>query len=347
MDSVSRYLSNESGGSGGRWSIVFVFCSVLLVVLLWVIPATLRSCRRCWQSEPRREDIQQEAFERAFERMLFATEADFVRAILQNGPDPIDRAESRKIYIERVLMKKKFKEYRMGGPKAAFQDKNEKLDGQTEDAKEEDEDVEAAGHTSSSPEHEDTCAICLCKYEDDDEVAWSLNKQCNHVFHRDCIGEWLQKKEECPFCRRFFLHFESNNPNVANRSANNASASRSSVPHVAPPGATDGDDAGGMDAAQGSVMDVFREMGRVYRMMQLAEREGGDPNAALRAASHRDLIAQSAGEQNSEDNDNPRSRDDDPDTLDEDDQVLEMVLQESLQEERERQRQQSAAGNQE
>lgn len=50
-----------------------------------------------------------------------------------------------------------------------------------------------------------TCAICLTEYQDGDEICWSHNNRCYHVFHRDCILEWLLRQDECPCCRLNFL----------------------------------------------------------------------------------------------------------------------------------------------
>lgn len=54
------------------------------------------------------------------------------------------------------------------------------------------------------------CAICLSGYEPGTEVVWSSNRQCAHVFHQDCIRQWLIKLPQregpiCPCCRRDFL----------------------------------------------------------------------------------------------------------------------------------------------
>ncbi|KAL7529923.1 hypothetical protein ACHAXR_003230 [Thalassiosira sp. AJA248-18] len=44
------------------------------------------------------------------------------------------------------------------------------------------------------------CAICICPYEEGDIRIFSPN--CSHVFHKDCILEWLVKgHNECPCCR--------------------------------------------------------------------------------------------------------------------------------------------------
>eukprot|EP00931_Biecheleriopsis_adriatica_P119022 TRINITY_DN94310_c0_g1_i1.p1 TRINITY_DN94310_c0_g1~~TRINITY_DN94310_c0_g1_i1.p1 ORF type:complete len:431 (-),score=57.31 TRINITY_DN94310_c0_g1_i1:56-1348(-) len=40
-----------------------------------------------------------------------------------------------------------------------------------------------------------TCTICLCDFEEDDEA---VQLPCNHVFHSECIGRWLQRSRHCP-----------------------------------------------------------------------------------------------------------------------------------------------------
>ncbi len=35
------------------------------------------------------------------------------------------------------------------------------------------------------------CAVCLMKYEISDRVCWSSNSECSHMFHEDCILQWL------------------------------------------------------------------------------------------------------------------------------------------------------------
>jgi hypothetical protein len=71
-----------------------------------------------------------------------------------------------------------------------------------------------------------TCAICLDSYAVGDTVSWSMNEECNHVFHQFCLANSFSyarkkgKKSLCPTCRRrFFL------PNNDSCSAEESSSS--------------------------------------------------------------------------------------------------------------------------
>ncbi|KAJ7973385.1 E3 ubiquitin-protein ligase ATL6-like [Quillaja saponaria] len=43
------------------------------------------------------------------------------------------------------------------------------------------------------------CAVCLCEFEDDEKLR--LIPKCDHVFHPECIDEWLKSHTTCPVCR--------------------------------------------------------------------------------------------------------------------------------------------------
>ena len=53
------------------------------------------------------------------------------------------------------------------------------------------------------------CVICHEEYKADDEVVFSSNVKCNHVFHIDCMAECISQtkgaKKPCPCCRQCFL----------------------------------------------------------------------------------------------------------------------------------------------
>ena len=48
----------------------------------------------------------------------------------------------------------------------------------------------------------DECAICLETFEEDENI---IQLNCNHIFHLQCIDDWLQIQENCPVCRRIEL----------------------------------------------------------------------------------------------------------------------------------------------
>ncbi|KAJ9128986.1 hypothetical protein P3X46_034257 [Hevea brasiliensis] len=43
------------------------------------------------------------------------------------------------------------------------------------------------------------CVVCLSEFEDDETLR--LLPKCNHVFHPECIDEWLASHVTCPVCR--------------------------------------------------------------------------------------------------------------------------------------------------
>ena len=54
------------------------------------------------------------------------------------------------------------------------------------------------------------CAVCLSSYKPGNTIVWSSNRECSHVFHEECIQQWLFKLPQrdgpiCPCCRRDFL----------------------------------------------------------------------------------------------------------------------------------------------
>jgi len=42
-----------------------------------------------------------------------------------------------------------------------------------------------------------TCMICQEDFENGVQVP---NIECGHLFHQNCLGEWVKQKPTCPFC---------------------------------------------------------------------------------------------------------------------------------------------------
>jgi len=48
----------------------------------------------------------------------------------------------------------------------------------------------------------DTCSICLEKFEENDgKMIAELNCSSKHIYHVECLKEWVKKNDICPMCR--------------------------------------------------------------------------------------------------------------------------------------------------
>ncbi|KAJ5924223.1 hypothetical protein N7466_008410 [Penicillium verhagenii] len=57
------------------------------------------------------------------------------------------------------------------------------------------------------------CAICLGPPELGDKI---VVLECEHLFHRICIIDWLDRHPTCPLCRQRVVPVEYRNPTVGN-----------------------------------------------------------------------------------------------------------------------------------
>lgn len=42
------------------------------------------------------------------------------------------------------------------------------------------------------------CCICMDKFSCNQQVYWL---DCKHIYHKDCLDNWICYKQECPICR--------------------------------------------------------------------------------------------------------------------------------------------------
>ncbi|KAF9375678.1 hypothetical protein BGX21_003726 [Mortierella sp. AD011] len=70
------------------------------------------------------------------------------------------------------------------------------------------------------------CAICLCDYEDDEELR---KMSCRHYFHKDCVDEWLRLNRNCPLCKRDIEELASETSAAATEATGSSSPSPPTV----------------------------------------------------------------------------------------------------------------------
>jgi len=51
-----------------------------------------------------------------------------------------------------------------------------------------------------------SCFICLEPYKVGDNIFWSKNEKCCHVYHETCMLRWLMDHDDCPLCRNNYLN---------------------------------------------------------------------------------------------------------------------------------------------
>ncbi|CAI2358723.1 unnamed protein product [Moneuplotes crassus] len=76
------------------------------------------------------------------------------------------------------------------------------------------------------------CPICRVAFEDKDEVI-ELKCSENHIFHEDCIKDWLVMKQDCPLCRKEVFEMSYSDSIQEESVANEVESSRSQQPNRA------------------------------------------------------------------------------------------------------------------
>lgn len=57
-------------------------------------------------------------------------------------------------------------------------------------------DDENSNHSLSA---ESTCVICMESFDEEQTIN---RPPCGHIFHSDCLNQWLERSRSCPICRR-------------------------------------------------------------------------------------------------------------------------------------------------
>lgn len=63
--------------------------------------------------------------------------------------------------------------------------------------------VDDIGSMHNTPPSE--CSICLERFEPGEQLSWSKDLKCHHIFHTDCLQPWLMTNDDCPCCRTLFF----------------------------------------------------------------------------------------------------------------------------------------------
>mmetsp|Transcript_28888 Transcript_28888/g.44414 ORF Transcript_28888/g.44414 Transcript_28888/m.44414 type:complete len:343 (-) Transcript_28888:157-1185(-) len=63
---------------------------------------------------------------------------------------------------------------------------------QVQDRDEDEENLEAM-----NPAYPESCSICLCDYEDGDQL---VRLPCGHLYHEECVSAWTSNHVRCPLC---------------------------------------------------------------------------------------------------------------------------------------------------
>lgn len=51
------------------------------------------------------------------------------------------------------------------------------------------------------------CSICLDTYKTGETICWAKTDECDHIFHQECIMEWMKDHDDCPLCRTNLMSF--------------------------------------------------------------------------------------------------------------------------------------------
>ena len=62
--------------------------------------------------------------------------------------------------------------------------------------------VDSIKFSNINSENCTNCTVCITDFEKDDDVV--VFNVCKHVYHKECILNWLKLNKTCPICRSEF-----------------------------------------------------------------------------------------------------------------------------------------------
>ena len=87
-----------------------------------------------------------------------------------------------------------------------------------------------AYRASSSQSNSSQCSVCLADFEEGDIVAensCSSNGNCQHIFHKSCIQDWIRRSNTCPLCKEPFCDaVEQSSSSLSLHDGSNTSSNR-------------------------------------------------------------------------------------------------------------------------
>ena len=98
---------------------------------------------------------------------------------------------------------------------------------------EKNEDERESGCSSYEEEDEkdpkQECIICMEGFKVGDIVSFSPAEGCHHIFHHNCLRQWLLRKSGCPCCRVIMLPIDRPEPKGCNEAGNDGVAPPTTV----------------------------------------------------------------------------------------------------------------------
>lgn len=77
-----------------------------------------------------------------------------------------------------------------------------------------------------SEDNLEKCTICLSEFEEEEEVR---RLPCMHLFHVECVDQWLSTNKRCPICRvDIEAHKDYTTSTTSSHSSSSAAATSSS-----------------------------------------------------------------------------------------------------------------------